>query len=199
MRVQLVPLDKTGIAWAQTKVLRWHYLHQRAHPMSCVEGYAVQVAGIGRVGCLLVGRPQAQRCYPWYGSVADVATGKAEVTRWQVLNLARVWLHPEVQGRGAWVMRRYLPGFEDRHGVWRSALASTALRLLVERVGYEYLLARPPCFLDEAGIETWRIALPPLTAEQDQQVRERALYNQRSIAYRAARRMATTVHQLNLW
>lgn len=54
--VTLEPLDKAGIAWAQTKVQRWHYLHARAHQMSCVDGYAVHVAELGRVGCLLLGR-----------------------------------------------------------------------------------------------------------------------------------------------
>ena len=43
----------------------------------------------------------------------------------------------------------WLPGYTDRRGVWRSTLASTAIGLALERVGCDYLVRRPPVFIDE--------------------------------------------------
>lgn len=232
--------DLAGLRWAQAQVTAQHYLHAPVDARCSVEGYAVRHARFGRpIGCLLLGRPEATRCYPWYGSVADVAAGRAECTRWQVLNLARVWLDPYLQrGGGGYYDPELVPGFFDRQGVWRSTLASTVLAQLVARVGADYLLARPSCFLDEPytlrwllsycdplakrtmppytthtgalyqaagfelyrtnarGLQTWRIALPPLTRAQDARVRERALSHPRSIRYRAARLAAATITQL---
>lgn len=222
--VWLTPLDAAGLRWAQAQVTAHHYLHAPVDARCSVEGYAVYVGGLAApVGCLLVGRPEATRCYPWYGSVADVASGRAAVTRWQVLNLSRVWLHPDVQAGGWYYDPCVLPGFTDRRGVWHSTLASTVLHLVAARVGCDYLTRRPPCFLDEPyhlryllsycdptrhrgiiyraagwelvrtngrGLQTWRMALPPLTPDQEGAVRERALCSPRSIRYRAARSAA---------
>lgn len=148
-------LDAPGLAWAQRLVARHHYLRSPVLARACPEGWAVTSVDLGRVGCLIVGRPQATRCLDWYGSVDDVATGRTEVTRWQVLNLARVWLDPAVQAGGIHYERFLLPGYTDRRGVWRSTLASAALRRLAARVGFEYLLARPPVFLDEPYEVRW--------------------------------------------
>lgn len=227
--VDLVCLDRAGLKWAQATVTRDHYLHAPVDARCSVEGYGVLVGG-EVMGCLLVGRPEATKVKGWYGSLDDVRTGKCAVSYWSVLNLARVWLDPRVQPGGAWYEPSILPGFRDRHGVWHSTLASTALWLLIARVGVDYLLRRPPCFLDEPyqlthllsyqnarlhrgiiyqaagferyrdngkGIVTWRIALPPLTPEQDQTIRQRAMQHPRSIAYRA-RRAAADVRQPQL-
>jgi len=156
----------------------------------------------------------------WYGSVEDAHEGRSEVTRWQVLNLARVWLDPEMQPGGAYYGSEWLPGFVDRRGIWRSTLASTAIEKLTWRVGLDYLMQRPPCFLDEPyqivwlmsycdtrlhrgviyraagfelyrtngdGIQTWRKRLEPLTQIEDELVRDAAMVNKRSQAYRARR------------
>jgi hypothetical protein len=239
LTVSLHPLDRAGLAWAQATVTRWHYLRTPVDGRCALEGYAVHLADWGRVGLLLVGRPEAQRCYPWYGSVDDVAAGRATCSRWEVLNLARVWLDPRFQRGGAYV--HAAPGYTDRRGAWRSTLASTALGLLAAQVGLDYLLRRPPCFLAEpyqlrfllsycdptathhtprgwqthhgtiyqasgfecyrtnrAGLQTWRLPLPPLTAVQDAAVRAGAEVCGRSRQYRARRLAAATVQQLSL-
>jgi hypothetical protein len=54
-----------------------------------------------------------------------------------------------VQAGGHWYHSDLLPGFVDRHGAWRSTLASWCIRQALERVRVDYLLAHPPCFLDE--------------------------------------------------
>jgi hypothetical protein len=97
----LVPLvhGSDNWEWAQAMVTQYHYLRRPVDPRTMTEGYQVRLPEIGPVGVLLFGRPEATRCYPWYGGLDDVRTGRAEVTRWQVLNLSRVWLDPLVQPR----------------------------------------------------------------------------------------------------
>lgn len=218
--VTLNPLDRYGLEWAQGIVTLWHYLRRPVDPRCSVEGYSIHLPGPGCVGLFLLGRPEATRCYPWYGSVPDIASGRAEVTRWQVINLARVWLNPNVQPGGEYYDPEILPGFADRKGVWHSMLASAAIEKLVQRAGVDYLVRRPPCFLDEPyeirwmlsycdtrlhrgtiyraagfdrfrvnenGIETWRIRLPGMTAEQDTAVRDLTKIHPRSLRYQAAR------------
>jgi hypothetical protein len=153
--VILQPLDGDGIKEAQSLVTAHHYLHRPVDVRTMVEGYAVHLAFVGQVGVLLFGRPEATRCYPWYGSVEDVRSGRADVTRWQVLNLSRVWLDPKVQPGGELYSAGWLPGYVDRRGVWRSTLASTAIRQARELIGWYYLMRRPPCFVEEPYEIRW--------------------------------------------
>lgn len=158
VNVQVERLDASGLAWAQETVTRQHYRHSPVPTRACPEGWVIRAGTLDDVGCLLVGRPQATVCRPWYGATGDVAAGRCAVTRWQVLNLARVWLSPIVQAGGRGYGSEWLPGFTDRRGVWRSTLASEALRRLAERVGFDYLLARPPVFLDEPYEVRWLLS-----------------------------------------
>lgn len=215
--MKLRAMDRDGIRIAQDVVTTHHYLRRPVDSRCSVEGYWVDLDSFV-AGLFLLGRPEATRCGEWYGGVEDVQAGRCEVTRWQVLNLARVWVHPNFQAGN--LLYGYAPGFRDRHGRWRSTLASSAITALAQRVGVEYLLRRPPCFLDEPyelrwlmsycdtrlhkgtiyraagfelfrtnreGIQTWRLRLPGLTAEEDGRVREAARVSVRSQAYRARR------------
>lgn len=142
---------------AQAIVVENHYLHTPVDSRCSIEGYwLMNECGDARMGLMLFGRPQATRCADWYGSVDDVIAGRCEVTRWQVLNLARVFLHPQYQSGGDMCWRG--PGFVDRKGVWRSKLASAMLRMAVERIGYDYLVLRPPVFLDEPYQIEWLLS-----------------------------------------
>lgn len=103
-------------------------------------------------GCLIFGRTESTRCYSGdltYGSVADIASGRARYSRWEILNLARVWMIPNVQKGGAHYGPDYLPGYIDRNGDWRSTLASDAIKLALDRIVFDYLAARPPVWLGE--------------------------------------------------
>jgi hypothetical protein len=162
--IDLRLLDAAGLARAQDAVTRDHYLHAPVDVRSMPEGYSVhqQRYRTGPIGFLLFGRPEATRCYNvptggtgWYGSVEDVARGRAACTRWQVLNLARVWISPSAQAGGDLHRSSTLPGFYDRRGVWRSTLASTAITAALDRVALDYLLRRPPCFLEEPYQLQW--------------------------------------------
>jgi hypothetical protein len=227
MDCQLRRLDHNGVAWAQAQVAAHHYLRAPVPRITRPEAWAIELPSLGPVGCLIVCRPQATRCRGWYGGLDDVQSGWAPSSRWAVLNLARVWISPGAQPGGAFHAPEYLPGFVDRRGVFRSTLASEALRLLAVRVGFEYLVARPPCFLDEpyehewllsycetrrhrgviyraagwelyrtAGtMQTWRVPLPALTAEQHAAIRRASLVDPRARLHRQ-RRAARSSHQM---
>lgn len=142
--------DRTGAAleWAQSQVSRYHYLQKRVDVRSRPFAYTIECStSVMPIGCLIFGRPEASRCYDGnltYGSQADVGRERAAFDRWSVLNLARVWIRPSYQP-GSWgYSPEYLPGYTDRRGVWRSTLASTAIRMALAQVGYDYLVAHPP-------------------------------------------------------
>ncbi len=196
-----------------------HYLHTMPDPRATPETFIVWLPS-GLAGVLVFSRPEATRCADWYGSVDDAAAGRCDSTRWQVLNLARVWIAPRYQAGGELYEPAHVPGYTDRRGRFRSTLASAILRTAIDHIGYEYLLLRPPCFLEEPyrirwllsycdtrlhrgviyaaagfelyktnpkGIQTWRIRLPDLTAQQDAAIRLAAERHPRSIAYRGQR------------
>lgn len=157
MSIALEPLTEAGIRAAQQAVTIGHYLHKPVATHCRIEGYAVLVAG-SVVGYLVLGRPQATRCKGWYGNLADMQTGWAQCTSHQVLNLPRVYLDPAVQVGGTAYSPTLLPGFWDRHGIWHSTLASTAIQMMVERVGFDYLCRRPPCFPEEPYEIIWLLS-----------------------------------------
>lgn len=121
------------LQWAQDKVIEHHYLHapvdNRCRPIAYIVTLQQE-----RVGCLIFGRPESTACYPWYGSVHDVQTGRAHLSRWELINLARVWLDPMVQRGGA------------------SYIANAATYVIAQalsRVVVDYLILNPPIFLEE--------------------------------------------------
>jgi hypothetical protein len=151
--VDLVPMVGGTLGGCQQMVTAHHYLRSPVDVRSRPLAYHVRLMpNLGTVGCLIFGRPEASACFAGgltYGGAEDVAAGRAAFDRWEVLNLARVWLSPRVQPGGNWHRPRFLPGFVDRRGVFRSTLASAAIGAALGRVGLDYLLAFPPCFLDQ--------------------------------------------------
>ena len=147
----LTVADPAMLAWCQAQWRAHHYLRAPIDPRCSVLAYVVSLHGV-TVGALGFGRPESTRCYRGgltYGSVADVTAGRAQYSRWEVLNLARVWLDPIVQQGGVWHTPELLPGYVDRRGVWRSTLASVVIGLALEQVVIDYLLRFPPCFPEE--------------------------------------------------
>lgn len=146
------PSGTSSFSWCQHQVKVNHYLHSpvdvRCRPLA----YLIQGPGAGPIGCLIFGRPESTRCYTGaltYGSRDDILSGRAQFDRWEIINLARVWLSPDVQPGGSLYHPDHLPGFVDRHGRWRSTLASTAIEMALDCVRLDYLLHHPPCFVDE--------------------------------------------------
>jgi hypothetical protein len=149
--VELHPANSTALAWARRQVERHHYLRSAPDPRSRPFCYLVTIAG-ERAGCLWFGRPESTRCYRGqlrYGSLADVSGGRAEFDRWEVLNLSRVWLSPDVQAGGRLCVPAVVPGFTDRKGAFRSTLATAVIHAAFARVGFDYLAAHPPCFPEQ--------------------------------------------------
>lgn len=119
--------------WAQEQVTAHHYLHRPVDVRCRPVAYLIWCEGVP-MGCLIFGRPEATRVTGWYGSVEDVQAGRCPLTRWQILNLARVWLHPDLQAGG----RCHRPN-----------AASWAIGQALRRVGYEFLIHRPPVWMEE--------------------------------------------------
>lgn len=140
MTIHLELADERALDWAQAQVSAHHYLHAPVDSRCSVLGYIVTDNG-ERAGCLLFGRPESTRCYQGdltYGSQADVCSGRARFDRWEIVNLARVWLTPDSQGPGGWGTG------------W---LATWAIGQALKRVVVEYLHEYPPCYIDEP----WRL------------------------------------------
>ena len=125
--------DKDGLKWSQEMVSLYHYLKHpvdvRCSPMS----YHVMLEN-ERVGCLIFGRPESTRVNGWFGSVEDVASGKCRLSRWSIINLARVWLHPSIQQGGS----QYIPN-----------AATWAVAQGLKRVVYDFLVLKPPVWVEE--------------------------------------------------
>jgi hypothetical protein len=208
--------DAAGLAWAQGQVTAHHYLRRPVDDRCAPLAYLVLVEG-QRAGCLLFGRPEATACYRGdlrYGGADARAAGRCDVDRWEVLNLARVWLDPRIQRGGS----AYVPNAGTR-----------AIGEALRRVVLDYLLARPPCFPDEpwrlrwclsycdtrihhgglyraagfarvhanaAGIETWARPLRPLRRHEAAAVLRAANHSHRSRVYRSQR--AARAEQLEL-
>ena len=130
----------SALDWAQDQVSMHHYLHAPLDDRCSVLGYIVMHNG-ERMGCLLFGRPESTRCYQGeltYGSGADVASGRARFDRWEIVNLARVWLDPRLQIDGIWHVEN---------------LATMLISQALKRIVVDYLLDYPPCYIDEP----WRL------------------------------------------
>jgi hypothetical protein len=204
--------------WSQEQVTAFHYLHAPVDPRCKPLAYTIIIGGV-RVGCLIFGRPEATRCYRGtlrYGSVADVAAGRATYTRWEVLNLARVWLDPKYQKGGIYYVRNAL-----------SQAAAAAFRLIV----LDYLVPYPPCFLDEPwqiheimsycdtklhtgslyralnfrlaytnddGIETYALPVRGLQTHERRRIERLAEQSPRSRHYRSVRAVGDVVQEVAL-
>ena len=188
MPIRLALCDSAALDRAQQTVRAHHYLHAPVDVRCSPLAYDVILdadAEQYRIGVLIFGRPEATRCYAGgltYGSLADVQSGRAQFDRWEVLNLARVWLHPRAQQGGDLCDAVAMPGFYDRHGQWRSALASTAIGLALGRIGYDYLLSKPPCFPDDP------YAIRAVLSYCDTRLHKGAIY--RAAGFQLARRNA---------
>lgn len=203
--------DKEGLAWAQEQVAQYHYLKSPIDVRCSPVAYLV-LLGSERVGCLIFGRPEAARCNGWYGSVEDVQSGRCPLTRWQILNLARAWLSPDIQQGGSF----YVPN-----------AATWAIAQALRRIVYDYLILRPVVWMEEPyeireilsycdtrihhgtlyraanfylkrtnehGIETYVRATRRLTHAEHRAIEQASMHSQRSQKLRA-RRMQMTLEE----
>ena len=216
MDLNIQPAGRDGLAWAQRQVTEHHYLHAPVDSRCSPYAYIVWL-GDRRVGCIIYGRPQATSCYQGkltYGSTQDVLEHRSRFDRWEILNMARVWLDPVIQKGG----ENHIP-----------RAASFAIRETLKRVGYDYLQAHPPvdctfpyqirCVLsycdtrihtgwiymvsrfklartNEDGIQTWMKLVPGLNPEEDMHIRRLSEQSPRSKRIRSQRRQTAFNHEL---
>lgn len=143
--------SRTDLHVAQSLVTQYHYLHAPVSSRCSPMAYHILLHD-DLIGVMIYGRPQSTCCYQGpltYGGICDVMAGRAKYDRWTILNLARVWLDPRVQTGGMWYTPELLPGYVDRNGVWRSTLASHVVKTSLTRVNRDYLLYKPPVYMDD--------------------------------------------------
>lgn len=145
MRLDLKPMPEP---WLNEMATAHHYMHQAIHPKANPFGWAVVVNG---QMCQPDGRPAG---FIIFASVHFTRL-KGEFgypglpTKWQVLLLSRLWLHPDYQAGGRLYSPEILPGFVDRKGVFRSTLATGVIEIALSLVQCRWLEVHPPRFLDE--------------------------------------------------
>lgn len=133
--------DKSDLEWAQKVVTEFHYLRQPVHPQARPMVYVVELYGV-RLGLCMVGIPHATLNKRWWGY-------KGQPTQWQVADLSRVWLSPEVQAGGALCWSPIVPGYTDRKGIFRPTTATWLIGEVLARVQQDRVAMWPPVFLEQ--------------------------------------------------
>jgi hypothetical protein len=77
--------DDRGLAWAQTMVEQFHYLHKPVDPRGSPIAYLISLEDI-RVGCLIFSRPECSRVNGWYGDVEDTQRSPDDPKYWALRN-----------------------------------------------------------------------------------------------------------------
>ncbi len=130
-----------GLETAQNLVQSQHYLRSRVDPRARPMAYLLHL-GDHLVGTIMLGIPHATKCSGWWGY-------PGLPTQWQVVDLCRIWLHPDVQAGGHWCEPGRVPGYTDRRGQWRPTVASWAIAQVLARVQADRVALWPPVLLDQ--------------------------------------------------
>ena len=133
--------DAADIAGAQYMVSHYHYLRQPVDPRARPMVYIVSWDGIS-AGLVMLGIPHATKCRGWWGY-------EGLPTQWQVVDMARIWLNPDIQRGGNLCEPGIVPGYTDRRGVWRPAVASWAIQQVLSRVQADRVRLWPPVLLSD--------------------------------------------------
>ena len=149
-----IDLESVNYKMLNDYARKYHYMHRAVHHRSCPFGYLVNYDGQTIMpdgvpaGFIMFASIHFTRKAGLFG-YADLPT------KWQVLSLARLWLHPDLQ-RGGRCYPGSLPGYVDRKGVFRSTLATDVIKLALRpgndgmsRVGRDWLQVHPPRYPDE--------------------------------------------------
>lgn len=134
--------------WLNDAAKEHHYMHRAVHPKSCPFGWALNWNGsFVRPD----GKPNAFIIYAsiHYTRLKGQFGYDGLPTRWQVLSLARLWIHPDFQAGGSLYSPSIVPGFVDRKGVFRSTLATEIIRSSIEQVQQRWIEVHPPRFPDQ--------------------------------------------------
>lgn len=134
--------------WLNACAEEYHYMQQAVHQKASPFGWALSFDGD-------IFRPNNQpNGFIIFASVHFTKlTGEFGYpglpTKWQVLLLSRLWIHPDFQHGGQYYLPDILPGFVDRKGVFRSTLATSIIKTALGKVQQRWLEVHPPRYLDE--------------------------------------------------
>ena len=132
--------DAADLAWAQRTVTAAHYLRAPVDPRARPMAYIIR-RDDWRVGLVMLGIPHATRCQSWWGY-------PGLPTQWQVVDLCRIWLDPEIQRDGFWCEPGTVPGYTDRHGTFRPTTATWAISEVLACVQADRVRLWPPVYPD---------------------------------------------------
>ena len=136
LRVELG--DDLALRWAQRTVAECHYLHQPVDPRARPMVYVIRHDDF-RMGLIILGIPHATRCRGWWGY-------PGLPTQWQVVDLCRIWIDPDLQQGGYWCRPGEVPGYTDRRGAWRPTVASWAIGEVLRSVQQDRVRLWPPVY-----------------------------------------------------
>ena len=129
------------LAWAQRTVTTSHYLHAPVDPRARPMCYVIKWIG-ERAGLIMLGIPHATRCGGWWGY-------PGLPTQWQVVDLSRIWIDPELQYGGDFCRPGHVPGYMDRRGTFRPTVATWAIGEVLARVQADRVRLWPPVYPDQ--------------------------------------------------
>jgi hypothetical protein len=141
MKLSLHLGDNNDMEWAQERCEYDHYRHTRVTTRARPHVYILRhVDTFERLGFVIVGIPHARKCKRWWGYAGLP-------TKWQVLNLYRIWLNPRVQKGGDLARMGTVPGYIDRHsGEFRPTVATWIIAQVLRRVQRDRVALWPPVY-----------------------------------------------------
>jgi hypothetical protein len=135
--------DRNDLTWAQRIVAQYHYLRQPVDPRARPMVYIVRSDDDTYqrpLGLIMLGIPHATRCTGWWGY-------PGLPTQWQVVDLCRIWIDPDLQPGGRWCDPYTVPGFYDRRGKFRPTTPTWAINEVLQRVQADRVRLWPPVYL----------------------------------------------------
>jgi hypothetical protein len=145
MSLSLTLGDRDDLTWAQRIVTQYHYLRRpvdpRARPMTYVLRHADHTVQ-RPLGLVMLGIPHATKCRGWWGY-------PGLPTQWQVVDLCRIWLDPDVQAGGRFCNPHTVPGFHDRRGRFQPTTATWMIAETLRRVQADRVSLWPPVQLSQ--------------------------------------------------
>lgn len=124
---QRVSVERCDLKWAQQLVTKHHYLHRPIHPRSLPFAYSISLDD-EIVGTIIMATPHFTKKKSLFGY-------DGLPTKWQVLQIARLWIEPKYQVKQS-----------NGHA---SNLASCAIAKVLKRVNDDWLEHHPPKYLDQ--------------------------------------------------
>lgn len=133
--------DDLALRWAQRTVTEQHYLHQPVDPRARPMVYLIRHNG-DALGLVMLGIPHATKCAGWWGY-------PGLPTQWQVVDLCRIWIDPDLQAGGSLCVPGIVPGFIDRRGTFRPTVATWAIGEVLSRVQADRVRLWPPVYPEQ--------------------------------------------------